>query len=66
MMETYAITILDSQGKKIGELMTATQTDILQYISKGFTVKNQATNEVITQESMVDTLGVSDGCICLG
>lgn len=66
MGESYSIIILDNQGKKIGELPTATQTEILQYINKGFTVVNRMNNEVITQESMVGTLGVSDGCICLG
>lgn len=66
MGESYSIIILDNEGKRIGELPAATQTEILQYINKGFTVVNRVNNEVITQESMVDTLGVSDGCICLG
>ena len=65
-MEQYSITILDQSGKKIGELMTATQTDILQFINKGFTVVDMATGTNITAESMTSTIGVSDGLINIG
>jgi hypothetical protein len=66
MGQTYSIIILDSQGKKFGELMAATQTEILQFINKGFTVIDRSTNQQITQESVVESIGVSDGCIILG
>lgn len=63
---TYSIIILDSAGKKLGELMTATQTEILQYINKGFTVIDRTTNQPITAESISATIGVSDGVINVG
>ena len=66
MEQTYSIIVLDNQGKKFGELMAASQTEILQLINKGFTVIDRTTNQRITQEAMVDTIGVSDGCIMLG
>ena len=65
-MEQYSITILDQSGKKIGELMTATPTEILQSINKGFTVVDRATGMNISAESMTSTIGVSDGLINIG
>lgn len=65
-MEQYSITILDQSGKKIGELMTATPTEILQFINKGFTVVDRATGMNISAESMTSTIGVSDGLINIG
>ena len=62
----YAIKILDNDQKIIGEMMTASYSDITKFISKGFTVINIETNEKITLESMTDTMGVSDGGIVLG
>ena len=41
MGSSYSITILDRNGKKIGELMTATRSDIMKFINKGFTVVGQ-------------------------
>ena len=49
-MGTYSITILDQSGKKIGELMTATQTEIMQFINKGFTVVDRSTGSSITMD----------------
>lgn len=65
-MGTYSINILDQQGKKIGELMTATQTEIMQLINKGFTVIDRTTSQPITEASMTSTIGVSDGLINIG
>lgn len=62
----YAIKILDNDQKIIGEMMTASYSDITKFINKGFTVINIETNEKITLESMTDTMGVSDGGIVLG
>lgn len=61
-MGTYSITILDQSGKKIGELMTATQTEIMQFINKGFTVVDRSTGSSITMDSLSSTIGVSE-CI---
>jgi hypothetical protein len=41
--------------------MTATNTEILKSISKGFTVIDRRTGEVITESHVSDALGVSDG-----
>lgn len=65
-MGTYSITILDQQGKKIGELMTATQTEILQFINKGFKVIDRMTGQELTETSMSSVIGVSDGLISIG
>ena len=66
MEDSYSIIILDSHGKKFGELMNASRTDIMAYINKGFNIIDRATNQQLTMESVADTLGVSDGCIMLG
>ena len=62
----YSIKILDNDQKIIGEMMTATCSDITKFINKGFTVINVETGEQITLESMNDSLGVSDGAIIMG
>ena len=46
--------------------MTASDTDILTYLNKGLKVIDQKTGEEYTQESVTDTIGVSDGDIILG
>ena len=61
-MATYAIDILDKQNKKIGELMTANMSEILQLINKGFTIVDKATNQQITENMLLATVGVSE-CI---
>jgi hypothetical protein len=65
-MSTYSIDILDTCGKKIGELMTATQTDILRYIEKGFKVIDKCTGSEITSDVINSSIGVSDGLINIG
>lgn len=62
LMSTYAIDILDKQNKKIGELMTATTTEILQLITKGFLIIDKVTNQEITENMLTATVGVSE-CI---
>jgi cobalamin biosynthesis protein CbiD len=62
----YSIRILDNDQHIIGEMMTATCSDITKFINKGFTVMNIETGEQITLESMNESLGVSDGAMILG
>lgn len=66
MESSYSITILDRNGKKIGELMTATQAEIMQFINKGFTVVDNSTGMNMTSELMSSTIGVSECIINLG
>jgi len=65
-METYSITILDKNHKKVGELMTATGTEVLSLINKGFTVEDKASGKQITEDSINTVMGVSDGLINIG
>lgn len=66
MESYYSITILDRNGKKIGELMTATRSDIMKFINKGFTVVDNSTGMNMTSELMSSTIGVSECIINLG
>lgn len=66
MGSSYSITILDRNGKKIGELMTATRSDIMKFINKGFTVVDNSTGMNMTSELMSSTIGVSECIINLG
>lgn len=59
-MSTYAIDILDKQNKKIGELMTATTSEILQLIAKGFMIIDKCTKQEITEGMLTATVGVSE------
>ena len=65
-MATYPIQIIDKDGKLIGELMQASEADILKFINKGFRVINKATNTEIYESSLTETIGVSDGLIEVG
>lgn len=62
----YSIEIFDKSNKKIGELPTATQTEILQFINKGFIVIDRMTGSQLTESSLNATIGVSDGLINIG
>lgn len=62
----YAIKILDNNQKVIGEMMTASCSDIAKFINKGFTVINVETGEKMTVESATEDLGISDGAILMG
>ena len=63
---TYSIEIFSNEGKKIGELPTATESQILQYINKGFMVKDRQTGQFLSEASLTATIGVSDGLINIG
>lgn len=65
-MEQRSIKILDQQHQPIGELMTATNTDILAYLAKGFIVEDRRTGQPITEADVSSSLGVSDGELIMG
>lgn len=65
-METYAINILDKDHKKIGQLMTATDIEILQFINKGFFVEDMRSGQQFTESMITSRVGVSDGVINIG
>jgi hypothetical protein len=65
-MGTYSIEIFDQNNKKIGELPTATSSEILQFINKGFIVIDRMTGNRMTESSITSTIGVSDGLINVG
>jgi len=60
-----SIRIMDDNQQLIGELMTASNTDILAYIAKGLKVYDKKTGEMITESAMTEELGVSDGGIIM-
>lgn len=60
---TYSIVILDSAGKKIGELPTASPAQVLNLIGKGFTCIDITTNKPLTEYEVSSTVGVTDGLI---
>lgn len=63
---THAVKIMDSNNKPIGELMTASDTDILTYLRKGFVVIDMKTGAYLTEEDITSEFGVSDGAILVG
>lgn len=65
-MNTHSIQIFDNNHKSIGELMTATDTDIMKFINKGFVVIDKITGQPIVFETVNQTVGVSDGVIDIG
>lgn len=65
-MDKYSIIIYDNNNKIIGELMTATPTDIIKFINKGFRVANKITGNDITIDELKQNIGVSDGVIDVG
>ena len=54
---------MDANHKHVGDLMTATQSDIINLLNKGMIVINQMDGSEITKETLMDTVGVSDGLI---
>lgn len=66
VLMTHAVKIMDSNNKPIGELMTASDTDILKYLQKGFVVIDTKTGAYLTEESITNELGMSDGVIMVG
>lgn len=61
---TMFVEIKDNHGNHIGEL-NASNTDILKYIQKGFTVVSKESNEVIQESSIMNDIGCSDGLVTL-
>ena len=59
------IKILDANKQLIGELMTASDFDIIQYIAKGLTVIDTRSGDVITESDIVDQIGSSDCSIII-
>lgn len=62
---SYDIRILDKQDKQIGELMTASPSDILKFIDKGFKVFDITTKTELTADIVNSSIGVSDGLISM-
>ena len=62
----YSIEILDQNNKKIGELPTATSSEVLQFINKGFIVIDRMTGQRLTESNVTSSIGVSDGLIDIG
>lgn len=60
---TYSIKIIDSMGKPVGELMTASSTDILSLLNKGMMVIDQNTGQSITEEQVCSVIGVSESVV---
>lgn len=58
-----AIKILDKNKNPIGELMTATTDEMMQYIKKGLVVVDTCTGEEVTEASLLNTIGCSDDCV---
>lgn len=61
-----SVKIYDQQQQPIGELMTATETDILKCLAKGFVVKDIKTGDLITEADVNSCIGVSDGGLIMG
>ena len=50
-------------GKPVGELMTASSTDILSLLNKGMMVIDQNTGQSITEEQVCSVIGVSESVV---
>jgi hypothetical protein len=61
----YSIRILDDKQKLVGEMMTASYSDIAKFINKGFTVIDTTTGSEITMEQLDPSVGCSDGAMIL-
>lgn len=62
-MNTFSIVIFDQKGKQISEMLTATPTQILKFLNKGFKVVDRATGQDLTVAVITSMIGVSDGVI---
>lgn len=60
---TYSIKIVDDKGTLIGKLMTASSSDILNLIGKGFTIIDIHTDKEITAEDVSSVVGISESVI---
>lgn len=59
----YAIDIIDSSGKHVGELMTATPSDIVSLLNKGMTVIDKSTGHQYELNEVCSMIGVSEGIV---
>ena len=61
---TYAIKILDNSNMIVGEMLTASKSQVEQFINKGMKVIDIHTNSELTISDLIsDSVGVSDGLI---
>jgi len=63
---TYAIKILDQKDNLIGEMMTASYSDVTKFIDKGFKVIDITNGSEMTRADLDNTIGVSDGAMIVG
>ena len=63
---TYAIKILDQTDHLVGEMMTASYSDVSKFIDKGFKVIDITNGSEISKEDLDKTIGVSDGAMIVG
>ena len=61
-----SIKIVDANQNPIGELMTASDIDILKYLAKGLIVIDSKSGELITEADITSAMGVSDGELIMG
>lgn len=60
---TYAIQLFDQTRHNVGELMTASATDILTFLNKGLIVVDKATGQEFNKETISAMIGVSESVI---
>lgn len=63
---SYSIQIFDTKNNKIGELMKASASDVLKFLSKGLKVIDKSTGVELTEDIINQSIGVSDGMIDIG
>lgn len=63
---TYAIKILDQTDHLVGEMMTASYSDVSKFIDKGFKVIDITNGSEMSKEDLDKTIGVSDGAMIVG
>jgi len=56
----YSITITDTNNTKIGELPSATPTQIRKYLKKGLVVIDNNTGNIITEDMLNAVVGVAE------
>lgn len=60
---TYAIRVLDKQDHLVGEMMTASYSDVSKFIDKGFKVIDITNGSEMSKADLDNTIGVSDGAM---
>ena len=61
----YAIKILDDKDKIVGEMLSASYSDVAKFINKGFKVVDKTNGQELTLEQLDSSIGVSDGAMVL-